>query len=110
MKGLFSALSSKKPFTFLITLHQINNLLKETTLYIVWKKGLNETGTSNHILIKNHIAVWEQDFLFKTSLTGEEGKYNAKNISFSVFEVQISNLIYFRLKEKDFLDPKHFVH
>lgn len=86
MKGLFSY-TPKKPFCFLITIHQINNLLKETTLYIVWKKGINDTGTSNHILVKNHIAVWEQDFLIKTHLVGDDGKYSVKNLTFSVFEV-----------------------
>jgi len=91
-----------------MTIHHLTKIPKTSILLFVgWKRGRKNQGETQRVLVKDKTAVWEQDFVIKSTIFKESGdKYKKKYIYLYVQDVQKETKTLFGLKlfgKKDYL-------
>lgn len=78
----------KDKLTYTITVHHLTKIPKNSVLlFVSWKRGRKNQGETQRTLVKDKTAVWEQDFVIKSTIFKDGDKYKKKFIYFYIQEV-----------------------
>jgi hypothetical protein len=111
MNLLKSFTSRKKVITFVVTFNTLSNLKRDGMIYIAWKKGINEFGSTTQVFVKNGVAIWEQEITIRSHLQNQDGSVEKRNLTLTIHDVRrfLESLMHRFQRKGPSLDRQHWL-